>query len=444
MLKHTISDTTKKARISNSNSNSDSNSNSNSKAQIKNINQLRFLGRFGEKLTPFFQTNKPNGYAVIILVLMFFYVGFMFVQPIIVTTGRQLRDNNIFYAKRLADRTGFATTSAIRNHITDYIHGKTKQQLIKHLILNRSGQGTYTCQNQLVPTIQNGGNLMSQFGICDPQGLLTGLDGDTNKTVDFLNALYPTHKKQLDDKYMENMRKSLIEQYKNDYDYTLRNTYVGQERLVDTKTGERINRYHFMTRADIETRTYFQIVNHVVAYFDTIVDDKYYPLPFNGTGNNCNSLEEPTSDELVVPDLVITQPDGSTVLCGGGVDCQPLGVKVVEGDPPVEHFFPYGSPEYQDACGTTQFGQPDPYCGQGSAGGVNGNSNCGTSQGGDLNCDLGNGVTYVGYVKSANIRPRRGCVSMRTGQQVGRGEIDPDGYTFTVTTRLVSFGSTFN
>jgi hypothetical protein len=45
--------------------------------------------------------------------------------------------------------------------------------------------------------------------------------------------------------------------------------------------------------------------------------------------------------------------------------------------------------------------------------------------------------------RSLNIRPTRGCASANTFQNGATG-LDPDGYTFTVTTRLVSVGGTYN
>ncbi|MFY9223801.1 MAG: hypothetical protein WAQ98_14100, partial [Blastocatellia bacterium] len=212
-----------------------------------------------------------------------------------------------------------------------------------------------------------------------------------------------------------------------------RTIFVGQDSVGEGV--DKINRYRYLSRADIETRTYFGVRNQMIAQFDVVIEEKYYATPFNGAGDNCDQLGNAEPEPMPGKGIVFTQPDGSTLLCGQDlIDCQPLGVVDKDG---VTH--PYGSKDYEKACGN------DPYCGQalGGAGSIN-NANCGTNNGSSLECSgLANGATYIGTIKPLNVRVRRGCASISSGQS-GATTIDPDGYVFTVVTRLVSIGTTFN
>ncbi|MFY9224203.1 MAG: hypothetical protein WAQ98_16145 [Blastocatellia bacterium] len=398
-------------------------------------NQLKFLGdRLGSRLSRIFSSNKPAGYALIIIIVMVFYMSIFFVNPILITTGRQLKDINRYYAKRLSNRMMITIASPIRHGFTDVIYKRIQQQLIDHLNVNRSAADNYNCQKKLIPTMQNGGDLSMQYGICDPESIFDGLDGDTKQSVDFLGFLYANHKDPINHPQLDKARLSIIDQFQHEYDYSLRSMFVGEQVLRGGRGLQRINRYRWQARADVELRSYFTQINHYIMYYDIIVDETYYSTPFNGAGDNCDGLaaaqpSEPTKD------IVFTQPDGSTMICGQGLaDCQPLGV--VDKDGVLQ---PFGSDPYKAACGT------DPYCGQGAtgAGQING-ANCGSDAGVELTCSgLPNGATFVGSIRPPNFRTRRGCASANTGK-IGITTVDPDGYTFTVTTKLVSIGSTFN
>ena len=406
---------------------------SSSNKRDKSPNDFKKLGKFGERLTRIFQTNKPNGYALILAVLFFFYLGIMFTKPIIITNINWFMDINLVKAKRVAEYMGVAVASPVRNYITNTIHPRIQQQYIQHLALNRSSSETYPCQNSLFPTMQNGGNLQNQFGLCDPLSLFDGMNGDTNQSIAFADFLYPNHGTSLSNPRLDNLRTSLVEQMENNYDYTLRTIFVGQDSVGSGN--DKVNRYRYLSRADIETRTYFGVRNQMVAQFDVVIEEKYYPTPFNGGGDNCDQLGAAEPELPPGKDLVFTQSDGSTLACGQGlVDCQPLGVIDENGV-----LQPYGSEKYEDACGT------DIYCGQGATGaGQINNANCGSGNGSELECTgLPNGATYIGIIRPLNVRVRRGCASISSGQS-GTTTIDPDGYMFTVVTRLVSIGTTFN
>lgn len=401
-------------------------------------NQLKFLGdRLGSKLSRVFGSNKPMGYALIIIIVMVFYMSIFFVNPILITTGRQLKDINRYYAKRLSNRMMVTIASPIRHQFTDVIYKRIQQQLIDHLNLNRSRADNYPCQKKLIPTMANGGDLTTQYGICDPESIFDGLDGDTKKSVDFLGFLYPNHKNPIDHPQLDKARLSIIDQFQHEYDYSLRSMFVGEQVLQTGKGLQRINRYRWQARADVELRSYFTQINHYIMYYDIIVDEMYYPTPFNGGGGNCDPLEIGELGNPKGKAIVVTNPDGSTSICGEvGVDCQPLGVVDEHGT-----LHPYGSEGYTQACGN------DPYCG-GSIGnvGYNNNPTCTSNTGADLTCGFASGTGgWVGSMRPLNFRTKRGCASANTGKpKAGIGQIDPDGYTFVVTSKLVSIGSTFN
>ncbi|MFY9222322.1 MAG: hypothetical protein WAQ98_06625 [Blastocatellia bacterium] len=323
--------------------------------------------------------------------------------------------------------------SPIRHNIANTIHKRVQNQLIQHLAANRSSADTYACQNTLVPTMQNGGNLQNQFGICDPTTIFDGLNGDTNKSVNFIDFVYPDHQVKLSDPKADKLRESIIEQMENNFDYTLRTLFIGQDTLGAGT--DRVNRYRWSSRVDIETRTYYGITNQLIAHFDVVVEEKYYGTPFNGGGDNCDQLAAAEPGDPTGKGIVMTNPDGSTSICGDvGVDCQPLGVVDEDGT-----IHPYGSDGYTSACGN------DHYCG-GNIGNVGQNNNptCVSNTGLDLNCGFASGTGgYVGAVKPFNVRVKRGCASVNSGNPSATG-IDPDGYTFNVVVRLVSIGSTFN
>ena len=97
-------------------------------------NHLKFLGdRVGTKLSRVFSSNRPMGYALIIIIVMVFYMSIFFVNPILITTGRQLKDINRYYAKRLSNRMMVTIASPIRHGFTDIIYKRIQQQLIDHL-----------------------------------------------------------------------------------------------------------------------------------------------------------------------------------------------------------------------------------------------------------------------------------------------------------------------
>jgi hypothetical protein len=299
---------------------------------------------------------------------------------------------------------------------------KAQQQFIEHLNLNKSSALTYPCQNELTPTEQNGGSMLQQYGLCNPQLVTSSIQGDSNQHIDFLSYVYPNYNTALDDKFKDATRKAIIDQAQNTYSYSLNSIFIGQQALQSGT--QRSNRYRWLVRADVETHTYFSITNQIVLNFDVVLDDNYYPGGFDGAGTNCDLLNAPLGD--FDQTFVFKSPDGKTSGICVGSDCQPLGVLDDKGE-----LHPYGSPFFTAVCGT------DPFCHHQSGVG------CGTQTGSDFQCSLPGGGTYVGAYSPSISRPARGCASERTGQPGVTG-LDPDGYTFSLKVRLVSIGSTYN
>jgi hypothetical protein len=374
--------------------------------------------------------SRQRGWALIVLVFWFWCAGMILVAPIIKQNTVQLMDTQMELALDQSENIAIGTASPIRNYINKEVYKRVQKQFIEHLVLNKSSGESYICQDQVTQTEKNGGSLLQQYGMCNPVNIMEGIDGNTNQTLDLLSFAFPNHNVVVDDLYKDGLRQSVAKEAFNTYDYSLRSTYVGQQTLF-SGAGERINRYRYMVRADVETHTYMNITNQLVMHFDVVVDETYLPIPFDGS--NCD--QQVSTSDLVSPPIIINANTNNAMICSDGFDCKPLGVTVTEPGPPaITRYCPYGSPCYAAACGGN-----DPYCGFGA---------------GQL-CNAPNGITrfgcstptgnliFHGDIRPLNIRPTRGCASANTFQNGAIG-LDPDGYTFTVTTRLVSVGSTYN
>ncbi len=392
--------------------------------QIKHFFTKTLVEKCRAKKHALMNMSRQRGYALIVLVLFFWYLGVVATSQIVLTNTVQLRDTQLEIALDQAENIGIGTASPIRNYINDQVYKRVQNQVIEHLQLNKSTAESYICQDQPTPTEKNGGSLTQQFGLCNPVRIMDGLDGDTNQTLDLLSFAYPNSDKPIDDPYKNNLRLSVVEQAQNKYHYTLRSTFVGQQVLY-SGAGERVNRYRYLVRADVETYTYFNVINQLVMHFDVMVDETYYPIPFDGV--DCDQPAK-LEENLILPAIVLNAGTEQAMVCTDGITCVPVGVLDKNGE-----FCPYGKKCYTDICGR------DPFCGI-PPGHIRG---CVASGKGDaIQCPVPKG-TYIGDVRPFGIRPTRGCASARTNEPDATG-LDPDGYTFTVITRLVSIGSTYN
>lgn len=350
--------------------------------------------------------NTPRGWALIAAVFFFFILSTAAISNMVVSNTVML-NNTVFEANLgVAENMGLNTASPIRQYIVDEMYYRIQQQLIEHM--NKAGGSSgYICQDALVPPTSAdpiGGSLNNQFGLCDPVNMFGGMLGDTNQTIDYLQ-LYPEHNKTLDDKITDNVRKSIVSQFANKYDYTLRTTYIGQELVQPAVPGlYRTEKYLWSVRADVETQTVGGIKNGMVLYYDVTLTNMFFPTDFPGAGSACDQTE-------------------TTYQCGrqGDDGCGPVIIGLIgpDGKPqPVLEIDP-DAPEYQPGDGIPCRDTPNArYC---------------SILGG------GTSVTLFG----TGIRSQLGCASPRTGVKGATG-VDPFGYNFSLAVRLVSIGSTYN
>lgn len=408
------------------------------------INSIDNNSTINNEVAPFdqakeFVANVPNklnaiktkfsgnrGYVLIVLVFYVWVAGVILTSDIIINNTRQLQITRVEQAKSHAEHIGIATGSPIRKQITDEVHLRVQEQLKRHLQLNKSDADTYLCQGIITPTEKNGGTLTTQFGLCEPSKVLTNLVGKKNQSIDFISGIYPQARSQkFDDPVLEQARQSIIEQHENSYAYNLHATYVGQQELPEGRrnlNGFRRNQYKWNVRAEVETKTFVGIINQLVFNFSVSLEEKYVPVPFSGADDGCDMdtpYEPPPFQQTIMDEA------GNALVCTDG-DCLPVMVCDSTG------CYNYGSPQYLGLCGT------DPYCGNNT---INAAA-CSSEFGADVVCELTGGFTYHGTARQKS-RSRVGCVSARTGIKGARG-MDPDGYTFVITTRFVSLGTTFN
>lgn len=425
------SNQTNNSSVSYSSGNSNNrNNNSTTNNEVAPSDQVKeFIANVPNKLNALkTRLSSSKGYVLIVLVFYVWVAGVILTSDIILNNTRQLKITRVEQAKSHADHIGIAAGSPIRKQITDEVHLRVQEQLKRHLQLNKSDADTYLCQGIITPTEKNGGTLTTQFGLCEPSKILANLVGKKNQTIDFISGLYPEARSQkFDDPILEQARQSFIEQHENSYAYNLHATYAGQQELPEGRrsvniTGFRRNQYRWNVRAEIETHTFTGIINQLVFNFSVSLEEKYVPVPFSGADDGCNMdnpYEPPAFQQTIIDGA------GNAVVCTDG-DCLPVMVCDNDG------CYNYGSPQYIGLCGT------DPYCGNNT---INATT-CSSEFGGDVVCELTGGFTYHGTARQ-NSRPRVGCVSARTGTKGARG-LDPDGYTFVITTRFLSVGTTFN
>ena len=140
-----------------------------SNVKLENTAELG-KSRIAKRLTPYFRTNKTNGYALIILVMLIFAAMVTLTKPIILTNVRQFRDTNIEYAKDVSETFGIASASHIRKHINEHIYPRMQLKLIEHAKRYNSDADTYECDGTLYATKKANGKLSAAFSMCDIDG----------------------------------------------------------------------------------------------------------------------------------------------------------------------------------------------------------------------------------------------------------------------------------
>lgn len=367
--------------------------------------------------------NNKSGYVLIFLVFFFFIVGSSLVAGPAMLTVRgiqyQLHNSQI----ESAEATILTTNSPIRNTLVSQVYSKVQAQLIQHL-QQSLGSSQYVCQGQYVQpnstdpvTGVTVGDLTYQYGLCSPETLLDGIAGDTNKTMDLLSGLYPNYKIPLSNPSDEHIRQALIKNNINEYNYTIRSTYVGETALSQgssSSTGaNRLEQYRYNVRADVElfTHTYTEARTGLVINYEVFITNGFYVGNFYGGGNNCSQTTS------------YTNTCGTDPATGEAVNCAPVMVQNPDGSWGFAVQYGLDDPNYQPY-------PPGTPCPTVNVGGV-----------AATECPLSGGRVSIAF-KPRNTRIQTGCASASSGVQGVSGP-DKNGYGFGITVRTVSVEHTY-
>ncbi len=354
-----------------------------------------------------------SGYALIVLVLYVAIVGTLALAEPMITTAVNLREQWVRTAINRAEHLAWSTSSPVRARLVDEVYKRVQTQLVNHIAKSK-GSTPYECQGVLTQpeTIDpQGGKLDGQFGLCEPEKILDGLNGLTGQSIDFLGAMYPEYKTPLTGEN-EVVRKAIIYQNQNSYEYKLTNTYVGQQTIDNksfkTKTGiKRQEYYHWLVRADIEATGFRNVTRGIIVYYDVTLSNNYHPNDFGGGGNLCDRNDD----------------GGALFQCP--VDLDELGY--------------CHQTSYTDKNGIEWIAGSGP-CPSYTTGDCRINDTC-TDHGVYISCPLAGGGQTI-TIKARHTRPQIGCASLNSGQS---GKIiDRGGYSFVLTVRIVSLGNTYN
>lgn len=364
--------------------------------------------------------NKKGHGALIFIAFLYFIIGYLLIAGPLTQTARNLKFTLIHSQLDSANGIGTALNSPVRNRIVYEVYKGVQSQLISHLQA-AAGSNPYLCQGQYTePTKTDSvtgvttGDLSYQYGLCSPETLLLGLSGDTNQSLDLISGIYPDYQKTLSTPYNDHIRQSIIKDNQNDYNYTLRTTYVGEDVLSQgassSTLSNRLERYHYLVRADVEyfTYRYTKLRSPLVIYYDVFITNSFYNSPFYGSGNACDQT------------TTYTNSCGTDSL-GQPVSCVPA--MVVNAD---------GSRGF-----AVQFGQDDPDYRP-----VNSCISIGLGDIETVQCPLSGGRTSIEF-KPRGTKMQTGCASLSTGIS-GVTSPDPNGYGFVITARTVSYGKPYS
>ncbi|MFY9224754.1 MAG: hypothetical protein WAQ98_18935, partial [Blastocatellia bacterium] len=368
------------------------------------------LKKYSQKIIK--KINTPRGWAILFAVFFFFIISSAAIIGPVSRTTMQLKDTQLDIALATAEDIALSTSGPIRNYIVDQVYQRVQTQLVDHL-KKAQGSTTYVCQGKLTAPSSAGSadsDLASQYGLCEPEALFNDLKGDTNQTINFLEGINLSNTTS-DDKTSDKLRESIIRQAQNDYSYTLRATFVGQEKFPkrDARTID-TEKYYWQVRADVETHTYDDITSGTVIYFDVVLTNQFIPNNFDGAGSACDRKEP-----------IMTSCSGNGVINSNNpIDCINSGY--VDGN---GNYFEAGT----GPCPTF------------TSGGCLPAAEC-KDNGLYVTCPLANGGQSIKH-RFKSTRPQPGCASLKTGNRSAIG-LDPHGYSFLLTVRIVSIGSTYN
>ncbi len=367
-----------------------------------------------------YKNRKGHG-ALIFIAFLYFVIGYLLVAGPITQTARNLKFSLIHSQIDSANGLGTALNSPVRQRIVNEVYSRVQKQLIDHL-RKASGSSQYSCQGQITQPSKTDpvsgsvtGDLSYQYGLCSPETLLKDLDGLTNQSLDVIGGVYPDYQKPLSTPYNDRIRQSIIKDFQNDYNYTLRTTYIDEQALSQGVSGSilanRLETYHYLVRADVEyfTYRYTQVRSPLVIYYDVFITNSFYNSPFYGGGSACDQTTTYTSSCGV--DTATGQP----------ISCIPAMIVNPDGSRAFAVQFGNDDPTYQ----------PTGLCSTINVGGLS-----------QIQCPLSGGRTSIEYKPRAT-RMQTGCASISTNT-TGVTFPDPNGYGFVITTRTVSYGKPYS
>jgi hypothetical protein len=379
------------------------------------------IKRFGKKLITNLRKRKKGHGELIFIAFLYFIVGYLLIAPPINNTVRNLKFTLVNSQLNTANDIGTALNSPVRKRIVYEVYKSVQAQLVSHL-QQAAGSQPYACQGQYVDPTKTDpvtgvttGDLSYQYGLCSPETLLSNLGGDTNQSLNLISGMYPDYQKVLSTPENDRIRQATIKDSQNDYNYTLRSTYVGEAVLSQgpsATVGNRFEQYHYSVRADVEyfTYRYTKVRSPLVIYYDVFISNNFYVGPFYGGGGACDQT------------TTYTNSCGTDAATGQPISCIPAMVQQPNGSWAFAVQFGDDDPQYQPVPGS---------CREVNIGGLS-----------TIQCDLTSGGRSREF-KPRGIRMQTGCASASTGV-LGVTSPDNNGYGFVISVRTVSYGKNYS
>jgi hypothetical protein len=357
---------------------------------------------------------KRNGYVLIVLIFYVFIITLVAMMDPMLASALSLKRMWKRAAVERAEWMAIGTTSPIRYRIVSEVYDRVQKQLIDHIAKSK-GTNPYLCAETLMQPTSAGGNLALEPSLCDPEGVIKDLNGLSNQSIDYLSKFYPDYKTPLTGEN-EIVRKGIIAQNTNTYQYWFTNTYIGHEVVnnqgfKDATGFTRQENYKWLIRADSEATlpNWFNVTWGIVANYDVNLTINYYPSNFAGGGDLCDRRDSNMGGRECPPEYQING------VCMPAFYTDKNGVEWPGDSGPC----PYGTNNPQPECEI--IGQCEDH------GPI---TTCPLAGGGELS-----------ILKVRATRPQIGCASLNSGKS-GK-VIDTEGYSFILTVRMVSVGNTF-
>lgn len=359
---------------------------------------------------------KQRGIALIVMVLLIWIVAMVAIMEILICTGTELSNTNLRIATQWADSFALATAAPIRERIEQEVYRRIERDVEQHIRKQLEGNtGTpYLCQRMVNPTQP----LSEQPSICNPVHLLDDLSSRTGESIDYHSALKPT------DPALVNTPewKEIAYELENSYDYRLSSVFVAKELIQEAVSRQagvlakpRIERYRWMVRADVVTRTYQNVTRGTIIYFDVITNIYTYDDSTTGV-LDCSTHERQANFSINLPIFMKCADERGTPgdnLCQDFKICTP------------------GTGCFQTEC--------DPKC-------LKNLDICENSNYVDQICLMlkpGLGVFTVASFINDDVYSSNGCVSHTSGRFNGQPAAG-GGYTWNTVIKIVDIGSTFD